>query len=653
MVGGVNAPAPHRPASALAAVRRHPLLTAAAALLLGLAVLVLLWDWNWFRGPLERVVEARTGRQFQLGRLDVDLGLVTTVRLDRIRFGNADWASTPTMAEAERAEIDLALGPLVRGRVVLPALRLTRPRLVLEANPGGPGGNWTFGDSGDSAVEYRRLRVDRGQLRYLDRRERTDIRLGLHSLPTKGGADAAIALAGGGQWRDNDFDIEGRASPPLQLRDRDAPYRIDVRATAGSTRAHARGTLLDPVRLRDFDLRLAMSGSNLEHLYPLLGLALPPSPPYEVDGRFRREVRGRLTTWRYHDFEGRVGDSDLAGDVDVISGGARPFFKARLRSRRLDFDDLAGFVGGAPGSGENSDPKLRALAARREARGRVLPDTPYRLDKLRAMDAKVRLRADRIESPGLPLDDMDAHLELEGGLLRLDPLDFGVAGGRIRSTVHMDARRSPIRTRADADARGLDLARLLPNVELAEDAIGRVGGSASLSGSGNSIARMLATSDGTLALGMGRGRISNELMEFAGIDLAEIAKFKLTGDRKIAVRCAFADFGVEQGVMTARALAFDTTDTILIGKGTIDLGEETLDLTIRPRPKDRSLLALRAPLYVEGRFSDPQIRPDMGRIGLRGAIALTLGSIAPPAALLATLELGPGEDADCGGRYAK
>ena len=43
----------------------------------------------------------------------------------------------------------------------------------------------------------------------------------------------------------------------------------------------------------------------------------------------------------------------------------------------------------------------------------------------------------------------------------------------------------------------------------------------------------------------------------------------------------------------------------------------------------------------------------MKRVGLRAAIALTLGSIAPPAALLATLELGGGEDAQCGGKYAK
>ena len=43
----------------------------------------------------------------------------------------------------------------------------------------------------------------------------------------------------------------------------------------------------------------------------------------------------------------------------------------------------------------------------------------------------------------------------------------------------------------------------------------------------------------------------------------------------------------------------------------------------------------------------------MAALGVRGAIALALGSITPPAALLATFETGPGEDSDCGGRYAR
>src|SRR5690606_40573891 len=121
----------------------------------------------------------------------------------------------------------------------------------------------------------------------------------------------------------------------------------------------------------------------------------------------------------------------------------------------------------------------------------------------------------------------------------------------------------------------------------------------------------------------------------------------------VPVRCAVADFGVEDGLMSSRALAFNTTVAIIVGEGTINLQDESLDLLLRPRPKDRSSLALRWPLRVGGSFKDPSFRPDMKALGLRGAIALALGSIAPPAALLATFETGPGEDSDCGGKYAR
>src|SRR5690606_17607574 len=110
---------------------------------------------------------------------------------------------------------------------------------------------------------------------------------------------------------------------------------------------------------------------------------------------------------------------------------------------------------------------------------------------------------------------------------------------------------------------------------------------------------------------------------------------------------------VASGTMQARALAFDTSDTIIGGQGQVDLEAETLDIELRPRPKDRSILALRSPLHLAGTFAAPSFRPDFTRRWLRGAVALALGSMAPPAALRATLELGPGEDSDCGGRYAK
>ena len=619
-----------------------------------IVVVAILFEWNWLRRPIEWVVERQTGRSFHIaGDLDVDLGRVTTVRGDALTFGNAAWSKVPTMAAADRAELSVEVFPLLFKRETrIPRIHLTRPQLRLESGPDGVG-NWVFGDTdGSGRTSYRELWIDDGRLLFLDAARKTDVDVTLDSAraPTPEEA-SAVNVDGKGRWAGNRFTLAGQVASPLALRDTDKPYRIDLRATAGPTRAHARGTLLDPFRLRDFDLRLMLAGQDLEDLFPLIGIATPSTPPYKLDGRFTRDGN----TWHYDDFTGVVGDSDLGGSAAVTVGRERPLLKANLVSKRLDFDDLAGFVGAPPqtGGNESSNAEQRAKAAALAADARLLPDTPYDLTKLRAMDADVRWKAHRINAPKLPIDDMDAHLLLEAGLLRLEPLNFGVAQGDIRSQIRMDARSDTIRTQARIAVRGLDLGELFPQAELTKSAIGRIGGDMTLAGTGNSIAGILGTADGDIAVGMGRGQISNLLMELAGLDIAEALKFLVTKDKTVPVRCAFGDFAVKDGLMQTRTLAFDTSDTIIVGKGQISLKDETLDLEMRPRPKDRSILALRSPLVVGGTFKDPSFRPDFKRLGLRGAVAVALGSIAPPAALLATIEVGPGEDSACGGQYAK
>ncbi len=634
---------------------RHPWLIALGTLVLGVVVLVLLWDWNWFKGPIERRVSAQTGREFRIdGDLDVDLGSTSTITAGGLRLANAAWAREPQMARVDRLRFDLRLWPLLRGELQIPRVALVRPVLHLQRNPKGLR-NWDFGKPGGGELPaFRNIHIAQGQFGFYDPARKTDIRLALDSQPRgKGNGEPPISVEGGGQWSGNTFTLSGTAESPLELRNARRPYRIDLRAAAGATRAHARGTLLDPLRLRDFDLELALRGKNLADLYPLIGVVTPDTPPFSLDGRLTRDITAGRTTWHYDGFSGKVGDSDLRGDAAVTTGGPRPLLKADLQSRRLDLDDLAGFLGGAPQANESTNPELAARAAEQAARARVLPDKPYELERLRAMDADVRLKAHRINAPSLPLDDMEAHLLLDDGLLRLAPLNFGVAGGDIRATIRMDARRTPIHTRADASVRGLALAQLLPTPAAAQDAIGRIGGSLALTGNGNSVARMLASADGEVAIGMGSGRISNLVMELAGLDVQEALKFLLTKDRRVPIRCAWGDFAVAGGMMTARSLAFDTTDTILVGEGRISLRDETLDLKLRPRPKDRSLFVFRAPLLVGGSFRDPSFRPDLARVGLRAALALALANIAPPAALLATFEPGPGKDSDCGGRYAR
>ncbi|OOW62063.1 hypothetical protein Xant_07320 [Xanthomonas cissicola] len=619
------------------------------------AIFVLLFDWNWLRGPVERAVSAKTGREFHLGHLDVDLGRITTVRGERLSLGNASWSKRGAMAELNAAEIDVEFWPLLRGKLRLPEIRLEHPTLLLEAGNDSHPGNWVFDKSdGDGSMpRLGRLLVTNGRLQYIDDATRSDVDVAINSLapPSSDQRAAPIGIDGEGRWKGYPFSLKGNTASPLELSQSEHPFRIDLRGSAGATRTHVRGTLTNPFQFRVFDLQMALSGQDMEDLYPLIGVAMPSTPPYKLDGRLRRDG----DVWRYEKFTGTAGDSDLSGTAEIDLRNKRPFLRADLASKRLDFDDLAGFVGAPPktGTNESANAEQKKQAAQLATSARVLPTTPYDLSKLRAMDAQVRWRAQRINAPSWPLDDMDASLTLKDGLLRLDPLNFGVAGGDIRSTIGMDARKAVITTQLKASIRGIRLDQLFPDATLAKQASGAIGGELDLRGRGNSIAAMLGSADGSIGVGMGRGHVGNLIMELAGLDIAESLKYLLTKDRQIPVRCIFGDFGVQDGLMQSRALAFDSTDTIIVGEGNISLKNETLDLLLRPRPKDRSILSLRSPLRIGGTFKDPSFRPDFKALGVRGAIAVALGSIAPPAALLATFEPGPGKDSDCGGKYAQ
>lgn len=623
-------------------VRRLELL---AAVSLFIVLLLMLFEWNMLRGPIERRVSAATGREFHIhGDLDVDLSMKPRVTLGRMTLANVPGALQPQMATVDSLDFRFDLRKFLAGDVVLSDVLVGKPDIILEKDAKGRG-NWTF-PSGDAEwPTIQQLSVDAGRLVYRNLANKTDMQIDFASGDAAGSRLAPLIIQGKGRYAGNPLQLDGRVESPLELQDAAKPYQIDLKARAGATQATASGGLVGPLALRDFNLDFGLTGPNLALLYPLIGVATPDTPPYRLKGRLSRKGR----TWHYDDFTGMVGDSDVAGDASVDPSGERPFLRADLVSKRLDFDDLAGFVGAPPQTdpGETASEEQKVEAAKLQASSRVLPDDEFNLEKLRSTDADVKLRAQRINAPSLPIEAMTGHLFVDDGVLRLDPLDFKVAGGEISSVIRLDARGKVIASSAKIRARGLQLPKLFPGAKLTEDSTGRIAGSVNLAGNGNSVATILATSDGNVGLIMGSGRISNLLLEYAGIDIAEALKFLITGDRVVPIRCAFADFEVKQGVMDTRRLVFDTTDTVIYGEGRISLREETLDLRLKPQPKDRSFLSLRGPLLVSGSFKDPAFRPDYKRVTLRGVAAVVLGSLAPPAALLAVFESGPGKDIAC------
>ena len=620
--------------------RRWPWVLLALALVL-LALVPALADAGWLRGPLERRVEAATGRDARIGALAVDWGWPPRVIVTDVALANADWASDQPMLRARRIAFELSPWPLLRGDLVLPSLELVKPELLLERAEDGRA-NWQFEEQREDrgeGVAIGALRVDQGVFRLREAARDTDLQLAVDS-----GQGDALLLAGDGRYRARPFTLEGSVDPPATLRD--GHYGLDLTARAGATVASLRGDIEAPLNLREFTVQLALRGPTLQALQPLLDLSFPDTPPYAIEGQLARIGE----TWRYRDFSGTVGDSDLSGRVTVDLSGQRPHLEAKLKSDRLDFDDLGPVIGGAPGTGpdETATPEQVALAAERAREGRLLPAREFQLQALRAMDANVTLDAAQVVTRKAPISAMSVSLELRDGMLRLDPLSFAAGGGRLTGEVRLDASGDPIATEAALRVRGLELPKLFPDSSLGQRSLGTIAADIEVEGQGNSVAAMLASADGQAAAAMGQGRVSNLVLELAGLDIAEALAFLLTDDRTVPVRCAFADFAIEDGTMQARALVFDTTDTIIHGEGVVDLARERLHLTLHPRPRDTSIAALRVPLEVSGSLRDPDVSPKGGQLALRALAGAALYAIAPPAALLALVETGPGRSTDCG-----
>lgn len=70
----------------------------------------------------------------------------------------------------------------------------------------------------------------------------------------------------------------------------------------------------------------------------------------------------------------------------------------------------------------------------------------FRTERWRDMDADVEFTGKRIvHSDQLPISDLYTHLVLNDGLLRLEPLRFGVAGGKLSRTSAWTAASSRCR----------------------------------------------------------------------------------------------------------------------------------------------------------------------------------------------------------------
>ncbi|MGU7774919.1 AsmA family protein [Burkholderia sp. MR1-5-21] len=444
------------------------------------------------------------------------------------------------------------------------------------------------------------------------------------------GPTYAFGLKVAGRYKNVPINGTGKLGGVLALEDASRPFPLQADVKAGDTRLAIVGTLTDPRELAAIDLRLWLQGTSMSHLYALTGITLPDTPPYATEGRLIGNFKPHASTFRYENFNGRVGGSDLSGTLAYAQREPRPLLSGELVSNLLRFSDLAPVIGA-----DTAASKAQRGDTTRQPPGRVLPVETFRTDRWRALDADVKFTGRKlIKSADLPITDLYTHIVMQDGVLSLEPLKFGVAGGSLATTAHLDGSAVPLKGRFTVAARHLKLRQLFATQKVMQSALGEINGDAALSATGNSPAALAATANGEVKAIMSEGAISRLLMEAAGLNVANVLYEKMFGGSDVKINCAAVDFVATHGVLDTKVFAFDTDDALINIDGPIDLRDESMNLKVHPHTKGFRVFSLRSPLYVKGTFKNPDVGVDAGALALRAGAMVGLGLINPLAALI-------------------
>ena len=620
--------------------------------LVALGLFVAVFRWDWLIPLVESQASARLGRPVSIGHLHVSLGRVTRITAEDLRIGNPPgFAEEPPFAAVPRASLDLDVAALLRDRsVVIPAVTLERPVLeVLGREDGKTNYAFDFGppaaQDADAAADPRigALRIEDGRAHVAISRLRADFQV-TASTEDPAGEPPRIVAEATGTYAAQPITARLQGGAILNLRDAERPWPIDLNLANGPSHVTLKGTIRNPLALRGADLQLDLAGPDMGLLAPLVGVAIPATPPFQVTGKLDYAEGA----FRFTEVAGRLGRSDLGGRFSVTPGRDRPVLDADATSRRVDLADLGGFVGTTPGrvGTPGQTAQQREALARAKASPRLLPIAPISIPRLRAADIHLRYKAASIVGQGMPFDSLETTLDIEDGTIRLHPVQFGVGQGRVGGDfVLVPQENGALHAKGELELRRVDISRLMRAA--GAGGAGTLGGVGRIEGTGRSVSELLGNSDGALTVVTVGGQVSALLVDLSGLQFGNALLSALGLPERAKIECLVGDFTLERGHLSTRTLLLDTDSHVVTGGGSAGLGREILDLWMRTESKHFTIGSLPTPIAITGTFKDPSIRPYVGELAARAGAAVGLGIVFPPLALLPTIQLGVGENSQC------
>lgn len=669
-----------------------------AVVVAGVAIIMSI-NPNEYRERITAEVKSVTGRDLVVkGDLRIGISLIPTLVANDVSFSNATWGSRPEMATIKKMEASLEIIPLLSGNIKIGKVVLVEPDILLEVASDGRA-NWDFStapaapkpaqpspsqpvaSSGGAPTipSIDSVSIDKARFRFNDMKAKQDLNLILDRVrfgDVSNGRKLKIEIAG--SYNGTPFEMKGSTDPVDNLVGDDT-FALDLEASALAAMVKLKGNVAKPMSAPRLAVDFALSGKDViatldaaKALAPQLkDVQVPAIGSYDISGKATGSAtapgienlkfaigstdalkltgtgKGSNNTYSIDKFAAEIYGSDVGGSVIASIGGKIPEIKANIASHKFDLADVEKLMNG--GKEPVSEAKPASASAPKGASaqndGRVFPADKLPLDGLKAVNATLSFKGDRVLAKGTTIEAIDTIVALTNGKLTVEPLGATVSEGRLSGKIVLDASAATPTVETNINFDKLNLGGLLKERGVTDVLTGKMSTKINTKGSGDSVRTIMASLNGDTEVVMDEGKIASRYIDLLASDLTkQLIPGNGSGEAKI--NCVVSRFDVKQGIATSKALLFDTEKMTVSGGGTIDLRTEKLDLAIEPQPKEASVMSLAVPLQVSGTLGSPHVAPSATSV-LKGVAGMAFTGLTPFGLVAALSQKGSGDQNPC------
>jgi AsmA protein len=435
--------------------------------------------------------------------------------------------------------------------------------------------------------------------------------------------DQAMKIAVTARLDEAPVTIAGTFGPPALLLPDAKPgtFPVDLTIQAAGASAAAKGSIADARGMTGVNIGLTARIPDLSALSPLARQPLPALKDVAFVGTLADGGSPHAVSLRGLKLSGPAGD--VSGDA-TIGFGPRKSLTASLTSSHIDLDVVQAAIGQTTNAPPVPAPDARPRAEPRRRGEPLFASQPIPFSLLRAFDADLQLTIATLRSGGDDTKAIGAHAVLANGKLTIDPFAADLPGGHLSGSLSADTTLTPPPVHLVLHAPGLSLKTILAFIHQPAYGTGNVEVYADLSGTGDTPHALAASIDGSLGLAMAGGTIDNRLLgSLLGKIMDSLNALDLVSrGGSSSVKCFGMRMDARNGIGAIKALALSSSLLTMTGAGTVNFGNETVAMALRPRARVAGT-GLVIPVAVSGPIRDPVVK-----VNDLGAAEANAGTVA-------------------------